>query len=91
MKEGKIILVTGVVQGVNFRASTKKTASMLGLQGWVENLPSGEVEIHVFGIKKDLDKLLQWCQHGPPSAKVESVQAQPWQPAKIPLDFDIKR
>jgi acylphosphatase len=39
------LLVSGTVQGVNFRWFVQETAKELGLNGWVKNLPDGDVEI----------------------------------------------
>ena len=50
------------------RAQTK--ALELNLTGWVRNLPKGTVEVHAEGSRDSLDKLIKWCQKGPPSANV---------------------
>ena len=50
------ITVTGLVQGVWFRAGTKEQAGELGLLGWVKNRPEGTVEIHAEGEKPQLEK-----------------------------------
>ncbi|MBD3398097.1 acylphosphatase [Candidatus Micrarchaeota archaeon] len=39
------LIVSGSVQGVNFRWFVQQTAKELGLNGWVKNLPDGTVEI----------------------------------------------
>ena len=44
-----ILIVSGTVQGVFFRAKTKKHADQLGLKGYVKNLSDGTVEIGVVG------------------------------------------
>ena len=64
------IIIHGEVHGVSFRASTKIKALELCLTGWVRNLPSGTVEVHAEGSRDSLDKLIKWCQQGPPLAKV---------------------
>ena len=64
------IIVHGKVHGVCFRASTQIKALELNLTGWVRNLPSGTVEVHAEGSRDSLDKLIKWCQKGPPSANV---------------------
>ena len=48
------LIITGYVQGVFFRASTKDTAYRLGLTGWVRNLPDGNVEAVFEGPRADL-------------------------------------
>lgn len=39
------LLVSGSVQGVNFRWFVQETAKEMGINGWVKNLPDGDVEI----------------------------------------------
>jgi acylphosphatase len=65
--------VYGRVQGVNYRRFTQRQAVQLGLQGYVRNLPDWSVEIHAEGEKKQLEKLLEILQKGPPGARVDSI------------------
>lgn len=51
-------LVSGVVQGVGFRATTRYHALQLKIKGTVRNLPDGRVEIWAEGEKKDLEELI---------------------------------
>lgn len=73
--------VSGKVQGVWFRASTKVEADNLGLTGWVRNLADGRVELQAFGTKEQLQLLQQWLHIGPPLADVSTVDCKeiPWQ------------
>ena len=64
------VIIHGKVHGVCFRTSTQTKALELNLTGWVRNLPSGTVEVHAEGSRDSLDKLIKWCQKGPPSANV---------------------
>ena len=64
------IIIHGEVHGVSFRASTQTKALELSLTGWVRNLSNGTVEMHAEGSRDSLDKLIKWCQQGPPLAKV---------------------
>lgn len=68
------LLISGHVQGVFFRAETKKFADSLRLCGWAKNLSNGNVEIYAIGSEKNLEKLIKWCEQGPSRAKVESVK-----------------
>ncbi|MEA1994196.1 MAG: acylphosphatase [Euryarchaeota archaeon] len=70
------IFVSGTVQGVFYRANTRKTAKTLGLQGWVRNLRDGRVEIAAEGEEKALKALIEWCHEGPRLASVTSVEAE---------------
>ncbi|MCL2766656.1 MAG: acylphosphatase [Peptococcaceae bacterium] len=66
-------LVSGKVQGVYYRASTKKKALALGLVGWVRNCPDGSVEGVVEGDKDRVDDMLLWCKEGPRRSVVDDV------------------
>jgi acylphosphatase len=65
--------ISGIVQGVSYRASTQAEAQKRGLVGWVKNLPDGRVEALVQGPKDKVDELLRWCKRGPSAAKVDAV------------------
>jgi acylphosphatase len=67
-------LVTGRVQGVFFRASTKAEADRLGLSGYARNLPDGRVEVIAAGSGAAIDALATWLGEGPPLSKVERVE-----------------
>ena len=67
-------IVSGRVQGVFFRASTRTEAARLGLTGYAKNLPDGRVEVLACGDVHALDDLERWLRVGPPAARVENVQ-----------------
>ena len=67
--------VSGGVQGVFFRASTKDQAQRLGLTGFFRNCPDGRVEIVAEGSSEAIEELIDWCRVGPSGARVESVHA----------------
>jgi len=69
------ITVTGQVQGVFYRASTKAVADQLGVKGIVSNEPNGNVFIEAEGDSISLDMFLDWCKEGPEHANVISVQS----------------
>jgi acylphosphatase len=84
------VIISGRVQGVWFRASTKEKADQLGITGWVRNTPDGHVEAVFEGDEKILQEMLDWCHHGPQYAKVKNVKITE-QPAKNDFrDFSIK-
>jgi acylphosphatase len=68
--------VYGRVQGVNFRYYTQREANRLGLSGWVANRFDGSVEVVAEGERQGLQGLLQYLHRGPPSARVDRVQAE---------------
>ena len=69
----KRFTITGLVQGVFYRAETQKRALELALTGWVRNREDGSVEIHAEGSEEALKQLEQWCWQGPRAAQVENV------------------
>lgn len=44
--------------------------------GWVRNLQDGNVEAVAEGAKEKLDELIQFCNTGPPGARVKSVELE---------------
>jgi len=66
--------VYGVVQGVNFRAFVLRHARVLGLTGYVRNLPLGTVEVMAEGDREQLERLLKQLEVGPRGARVERVE-----------------
>lgn len=69
-------IVCGRVQGVAFRWSTCERARELGLSGSVRNLSDGSVEVFIQGEPTAVDLLCDWLWHGPPHARVRTVQCQ---------------
>lgn len=68
------VFISGKVQGVFFRSSTKEMANELGLSGWVRNLADGRVEAVFEGNNEAMKKMLEWCRKGPEHAKVTGVE-----------------
>lgn len=74
MMETLRAVVSGRVQGVNFRYSTAVRARELGVHGFVRNMKSGgEVEVVAQGAREQLESLLQFLRTGPPAARVTNV------------------
>jgi acylphosphatase len=65
--------VSGKVQGVFFRASTRQKALELFLRGFVRNEPDGSVYIEAEGEENNLLLFKEWCTHGPRSARVDHI------------------
>lgn len=65
-------VVRGRVQGVGFRFFILGKAR--GVTGWVRNLPSGDVEVHIQGPQANVNALLDWISVGPVSAVVSGVE-----------------
>ena len=66
-------IVSGRVQGVFFRASTREQALALGIAGHAVNLPDGRVEVLAAGDAAAVDALERWLWQGPPAAQVDAV------------------
>lgn len=79
-------VVSGRVQGVWFRASTRDRALALGLDGWARNLPDGRVEVVAQGPEAGVDRLCAWLWEGPRMAQVDGVACEPWT-APVPTGF----
>ncbi|MCB0489004.1 MAG: acylphosphatase [Cyclobacteriaceae bacterium] len=84
------IRVSGKVQGVFYRASTRDKARSLGICGFVKNETDGSVYIEAEGDKEKLDQLVAWCKQGPPNAQVENVETTEGKLKNFD-QFDIKR
>jgi acylphosphatase len=84
------IIVRGVVQGVGFRWATAREAKRFSLQGYVRNLPSGEVEIVAEGDDSAVDRLVAWAKHGPSWAFVEGLDVTPEAPKAEFTDFSVR-
>jgi len=67
------LIIEGRVQGVWFRDSTRNEATRLNLTGWVKNRFDGSVEVVAEGSQEKAKKLIEWCHHGPPGARVTMV------------------
>lgn len=74
MKSRVHIFVSGKVQGVFFRSSTKYMAEKLCLSGWVRNLADGRVEAVFEGDKEAVEKMVEWCRKGPEYAGVTGIE-----------------
>ncbi|WP_208869845.1 acylphosphatase [Streptomyces lydicus] len=74
------VVVSGNVQGVFFRDSCRRTASGLGVAGWVRNLPDGTVEAVFEGEPDAVQRMVEWAHEGPPMAHVEAVSVHEEEP-----------
>ena len=83
------VLISGRVQGVWFRASTRDKAKELGIKGWVRNTPDGKVEAVFEGPREKVEEIIKWCHKGPVLARVTNVEVK-WEKPKNELeDFKI--
>ncbi|WP_459889020.1 acylphosphatase [Halostagnicola bangensis] len=70
------VFVSGTVQGVYYRATTRDTARDAGVDGWVKNLEDGRVEAVFEGPEDAVASMVEWCHEGSPAADVSDVQAE---------------
>ncbi len=70
------VLISGLVQGVGYRAATVQMAQALRLGGWVRNLADGRVEAVFEGELAAVEQAIAWCHQGPPAARVSRVEAR---------------
>ena len=73
MKIRARVIVTGLVQGVNFRHHTREAALRYNASGWVMNLPDGSVAGCFEGEEADVTALVDWCRNGPDWARVDHL------------------
>ena len=88
MTQAVDVTVTGLVQGVFFRAEAQQEASRLGVAGWVRNEPDGSVAARFEGEPDAVDAMVAWCREGPRRARVERVDVRSAEPSGA-QSFDV--
>lgn len=83
------VYVSGRVQGVYYRASTRDAAGQHGIDGWVRNLDDGRVEAVFEGDEDAVENMCAWCETGSQAANVDSVDVTMEEPAGID-GFQVK-
>ena len=84
------VFITGRVQGVFYRATTRDTARKHGVDGWVKNLDDGRVEAVFEGDRDAVEAMVAWCHEGSPSASVDDVSVTYEDPESL-SGFEIRR
>ena len=84
------VYVTGRVQGVFYRATTREEARERGIDGWVRNLDDGRVEAVFEGPSEGVEAMVEWCHEGSDRARVDGVEADYGDPEGIE-GFEIRR
>jgi len=69
--------IEGLVQGVGYRMFVERSASAVGLEGWVRNRRDGGVEAVISGAAAAIDEMVARCKVGPPGARVDRVEVLP--------------
>jgi acylphosphatase len=73
MTVARRVRVSGLVQGVFFRAWTQQQAQRIGVNGWVRNCPDGSVEAHLEGNESAVQDITERMRKGPSDARVDDV------------------
>jgi acylphosphatase len=84
------VIVSGWVQGVGFRATTRFLARQANVTGSVKNLPDGTVEIYAQGTQDQLDKFIELIQNKFGSKHIEAIQLEFFDVSEIKKSFDIE-
>jgi len=82
--------IHGRVQGVFYRATTRREAAALGLCGWVRNCADGTVELVAEGPRPACEELLRRCHQGPPAARVSEIDATWGEPTEELSPFSVR-
>lgn len=85
------VVVSGRVQGVFFRASTRDAAARHGVRGYVRNLPDGRVEAVLQGDRGEVEKVVAFMREGPPGAFVEETEVEWRSPSETWEGFHVRR
>lgn len=85
----KRVIISGMVQGVAFRAYTQRAAIKANAAGWVRNLPDGNVEAVFEGPPASVASLVVWCRKGSPFSRVDHVAVYDETPTGEFKDFRI--
>jgi protein-L-isoaspartate(D-aspartate) O-methyltransferase len=84
------VKVSGVVQGVYYRASARREGALRGLRGWVRNASDGSVVLRLQGEPAAVDAMLDWCRVGPPAARVSRLTVTDAPADETLHDFEVR-
>ncbi|MBJ89201.1 MAG: acylphosphatase [Woeseia sp.] len=85
----RLFKITGRVQGVFFRGSTRDVCVRLDVKGQAVNLIDGSVEVRICGDKAATQQVRNWLKRGPPMARVSLVRELVTQCTR-PQDFLVQ-
>ena len=87
---GRNVHVTGLVQGVFFRAWAQGEARELGVSGWIRNCPDGSVEAHLAGSEDAVGRMIERLRRGPSRARIDELTVEEAEPG-IEGRFEVRR
>jgi acylphosphatase len=90
MKAAALVVFRGSVQGVYFRAHCAQKAEELGLDGYVRNLPNGNVEAVFEGVRSAIEACIEWNKNSQPYARVDAVDVTWTEPKATIRGFHIR-
>ncbi|MDP2906975.1 MAG: acylphosphatase [Nanoarchaeota archaeon] len=70
------VLISGRVQGVFFRANTRRKAMDLNIKGWIKNLSDERVEAVFEGEDEAVKEMVEFCKKGPFGAKITRTEVK---------------
>ena len=74
------VVVHGLVQGVFFRDTVRRSAVREGIAGWVRNNRDGTVEAVFEGEPEGVERLVAFTREGPRGARVDRVETSEERP-----------
>jgi acylphosphatase len=83
------VIIHGRVQGVFFRDALRERARTAGVAGRARNLPDGTVEAIFEGPLEAVERLVRFCELGPPRAHVDRIQVRMEAPAGL-QEFEVR-
>ena len=84
------IRVSGLVQGVGYRALLRHEARKRGVNGWVRNRTDGTVEAVLQGSREAVDAVLTWARLGPRGSRVAEVSESAAEREPLHAGFEIR-
>jgi acylphosphatase len=85
----KRVVVSGYVQGVFFRDSTRREAARRGVAGWVCNRHDGAVEAVFEGPAAEVEAMVAFSSEGPRGADVDDVATRDEEPEGL-SGFEVR-
>jgi acylphosphatase len=87
---GRHLRLTGLVQGVFFRAWAQGEARELAVSGWIRNCADGSVEAHLAGEEDAVGRMIERMSKGPSNARVDDITVEDAEPENIGR-FELRR